>query len=275
MKLFNVGKAFAAQHQNERESEKIQKEADGYNLASDGGFMTVLKSALFLLFGYYNARLFISTVPGWEGWLTATFALAGEATAFYCLFNYTRSAGAHKTALGVFGVLLTLFSVTHATLSFFKMEQGRLSGRIHFYAEFVAFPVLFGLLLLASIIIPLCHWRKRVAQEQAAAQVEIQSDRARLVAESAALKNQAALERERLEHLRERIKLGNEYTVELKSFARMKQSERAALAEVSDPEVRKEIANALGLNLAEKPAKQSVVWQGMTKVDSAGKPLGN
>jgi hypothetical protein len=270
MKLFNVGKAFAAQHQNERESEKIQKEADGYKLASDGGFMTVLKSALFLLFGYYNARLFISTVPGWEGWLTAIFALGGEATAFYCLFNYTRSAGAHKTALGVFGVMLTVFSVTHATISFFKMEQGRLSSRIHFYAEFVAFPVLFGLLLIASIVIPLCHWRKRVAQEQAAAQVEIQSDRARLVAESAALKNQSALERERLAHLRERIKIGNEYTVELKSFAQMKQSERAALAEVSDPEVRKEIANALGLKIEEKPKPQNVIWRGNSKVDELG-----
>lgn len=270
MKLFNVGKAFAAQHQNERESEKIQKEADGYKLAPDGGYMTALKSALFILFGYYNARLFISTVPGWEGYMTAGFALAGEATAFYCLFNFRRSAGAHKRALIVFGVLLTLFSVTHATLSFFKMEQGRLSTRIHFYAEFVAFPVLFGLLLLTAIITPLCHWRTRVAAEQAAAQEEIQSNRARLVAQSAALKDEALLERQRLDHLRERIRIGNEYSQELKSFARMKESERAALNEIADPEVRKEIANALGLRIEEKPTKQTVIWRGSQKVDELG-----
>jgi hypothetical protein len=254
MKIFSVGKAFSRQDEQARESEKLRHEAEGYKLASDGGFMTVLKSALFVLFGYYNARLFLVTVPEWEGYLTAAFALLGEATALWCLHNYVRSAGAHKAALGVFGAVLTIFSVTHATISFFRLEQqAQFSGALQFYCERVAFPLLFGLLLLAAIVIPLCHWRKRIAQEQAATQVEIESGRARLVGNAAALKNEALLEHERLEHLRERIRLGNEYVSELESYAALKQREYDALNRISNSDVRKELANALGIKLDEKP----------------------
>ena len=241
MKIFNVGKAFSRQQEQERESEKLKSEAEGYELASDGGYWTGLKVALFVLFGYYNARLFLVTVPGWEGYLTAAFALLGEATAFWCLHNFTRSAGAHKAALGTFGALLTIFSVTHATISFFRMEShAGFSAPLRFYCERVAFPLLFGLLLLAAIVIPLCHWRKRIAQEQAATQVDIASSRARLVGSAAALKNEALLEHERLEHLRERIRLGNEYVSELEAFAAMKAREHDALNRIGNPEVRKE-----------------------------------
>ncbi len=275
LKIFNVGKAFARQHEHERESDQLKNEAEQYDLASDGGYLTVLKSALFILFAYYNARLFIVTVYGWEGYLTALFALLGEATAFYCLFNFTRSAGAHKTALGVFGAVLTCFSVTHATISFFRMEHNAaFSGPLRVYCERVAFPLLFGLLLLAAVSIPLCHWRKRIAQEQAAAQVAIATNRARLVSNAAALRDEAALERERLEHLRERIRLGNDYVSELEAFAQMKQREHDALTRISNPEVRQEIANALGLKLAERVSSRAQPVSVRQDYDADGKGNG-
>ncbi len=65
LKIFNAGKAFTRQQERDQESEHLKHEAEQYDLASDGGYLTVLKSALFLLFAYYNARLFIVTVPGW------------------------------------------------------------------------------------------------------------------------------------------------------------------------------------------------------------------
>ena len=274
MKIFNVGKAFSRQQEQDEKSDALHTEAEGYELASDGGFIELLKGALFLLFAYYNVRLFVVTVHGWEGYLTALFALLGEATAYYCLRNYTRSAGAHKTALGVFAGILTAFSVSHATISFFRMEQGRLAGRIQFYAEFVAFPLLFGLLLLAAVIIPLCHWRKRVAQQQAKAKVEIATNRAKLVMASARLKDKNELEHERLNHFNEQIRMGNEYVDALAKFAEMKEREHAALAKITNPEVRKEIANALGVKLdapavapvAPSQTKPVQVWRGNQKV---------
>ena len=248
MKLFTVAKGFNREEEHSRESEQLKNEADGFKLASDGGYIVALKYALFALFGYYNARLFITTVPGWEGYLTATFALAGEATALYCFNNYTRSAGNHKKALGAFALLLFAFSFTHASISFFKMEHGSLSEPIQFYCERVAFPVLFGLLLLAAIIIPLTHWRAGVAAEQAKAKAKIEKDRASLVAESANIRSEATLERQRLNGLEEKIQIGKDYVVRLKSFAAMKNEEREVLNSIEDPELRKQLASAFDIS---------------------------
>ncbi len=276
MNFFNIGRRFHEAMNQQRAGEAIRQEAAGFKLASAGGYMKGLKYALFCLFGYYNARLFIVTVPGWEGYLTAVFALAGEATALYCITNFLRSSGQHQIALGVFGALLTLFSVTHATISWFRLEShAALSGGIQFYCERVAFPLLFGLLLLAAITIPLLHWSRKVASEQAKAQVDIQTGRARLVAETANLHAESELERERLAHLEEKIKLGHEYAQKLEAFAVMKNREREALARIADPELRKQIAAEFGITdnqpaaqPSAQPASQPTrqVWRGGVNV---------
>jgi len=268
LKLFEVGKMLGRENQHAEESESLKNEANSFQLATDGGYIKVLKYLLFILFGYYNARLFIVTVPGWEGYFTAVFALTGEATALYCFNNYTRSTGKHQKALGVFAILLMLFSVTHATISFFRMEaHAGYSGPIRVYCERVAFPLLFSLLLLAAIIIPLLHWRRKIAEKQAQAQVKIASGRAELVAEAATMRDQTQLERERLESFEERIKLGNEYVAKLRAFGRMKKDEAEALLDIPLP-LRSQIAEALGIELDAQQNEQTqskkpvVRWQG-------------
>lgn len=258
MQLFKISEGYDRAERQAKQSEALRKEGDSFELATDGGYIKALKYALFVLFGYYNARLFIVTVPGWEGYLTAFFALAGEATALYCWANFNRSSGHHKTALFVFGLLLTVFSVTHATISWFRLEShSELSAPIQYYCETVAFPLLFGLLLLAAIVIPLMHWRRKVADEQAKAKVEIESKRARLVAESAALRNEVELERERLQSMEERTKLGNEFVERLRQFVKMKASESDVLASITDPVLRRQVETAFGLEAATaKDSKQ-------------------
>jgi hypothetical protein len=267
MKLFSIGKAFSRERDREKQADAIQREADDYDLATDGGYLLGLKYLLFALFGYYNAKLFVITVGGLEGYGTALCALAGEGTALYCLNNFTRSAGAHKAALGFFGALLTIFSVVHATLSFFRIhEMAGYSGWIETYARRVAFPLLFSMLMLAAIIIPLLHWRKKIAAEQARAQVQIASDRARVAVQSAAMRNEALLESERLAHFEEELRIEGEYVSKLEQFAALKQREMEAINRIGDPELRRQIALALGRS--EKPTDQSeqpkprVVWQG-------------
>jgi len=272
-----ISKMLKREKEKEQSADSLKTEAQSFDLASNGGYIKVLKYALFVLFGYYNARLFIVTVSGWEGYLTATFALLGEATALYCFNNYVKSTGNHKRALGVFAVLLMLFSTTHATISFFKMERGNLSGQINFYCERVAFPLLFTLLLLAAIIIPLLHWQTKVAEAQALSSVEIAESRAKLVAESAKMKDESELERQRLEHWEEEIKLGNEYVGKLKRFAAMKRSEHEALLELPEP-MRSKVASEMGVDLnapeAEQPthSKPVVTWRGGQIVE---RPRGN
>jgi len=272
MNLFSIGKRFAQADEHKRDAAELKQEAESFNLAGDGGYIKWLKYSLFCLFGYYNARLFIVTVPGWEGYMTAVFALAGEATALYCINNYNRSSGKHQAALGVFGLLLTLFSVTHATISWFRMENhARLSSGIRFYCETVAFPLLFGLLLAAAIVIPFLHWRKKIATAQAKAAVEVASARAQLAANSAILKAEATMERERLESIEEKIQIGNEYVSKLQALAKMKEREREALNAISDPELRKQLASEFGITLDEpKPVAESkpvVRWQGGRVID--------
>lgn len=259
MQMFTVAKGFNKAEENARESEQLKTEADSFQIAGNGGYIVALKYALFVLFGFYNVRLFITTVLGWEGYLTAAFALAGEATALYCFNNYTKSTGKHKTALGVFALLLFAFSFTHASISFFKMEHGNMSGPILFYCERVAFPLLFGLLLLAAVIIPLMHWRADVAAEQAAQKARIEKERAKLVGDSASLRNEAAFERERLNAVEERIQIGNQYLTKLKAIAAMKREEKKTLTEIDDPELQRQLAVAFGLpDFADTPvlAKQ-------------------
>lgn len=277
MNFFGIGKMLSRQHEQEKASENLKTEASGFDLATDGGYIKVLKYLLFLLFAFYNARLFLTTVPGWERYITALFALLGECTALYCFNNYTRSTGKHKAALGVFAVLLFAFAFTHASISFFRMERGDYSGPIRFYCEHIAFPLLFGLLLLAAIVIPLMHWRTRIAEEQAKSQVTIASSRAKLVADAATLRDESELERARLTHFEERIKLGNEYVDKLKGFARMKKSEREALMEIPEP-LRSQIAAELGIDLGEEPSEfnqshlpgKTPTWPGEQKAGSRG-----
>ncbi len=258
MKLFGIGQAFASERQQQRQSADLRNEAEEFELASDGGYLLLLKGVLFALFGYYNARLFIVTIGSWEGYMTAFCALAGEGTALYCINNYTRSAGAHRAGLGLFGVLLTLFSITHASISFFRMESGATSDRVRFYCENVAFPLLFSLLLLAAVAIPLLHWRKKIATEQAKAQVKIASSRAHLLAESSRMRGENLLERERLDQLEEQIKMENEYIGKLEQFARLKEREKGVIESIADPAVREQIATSMGMNTGQPPPQRRV-----------------
>src|SRR5262249_46475015 len=130
---------------------------------------------------------------------------------------------------------------------FFRIDRHSIaSAPVQFYCQRVAFPLLFGLLLLVAIIIPLTHWRKKVAAERAQAQTEIETGRARLLAESANLRNEAALERERLKFLEEQLLIEGEYVSKIEQFARLKERETEAIDSISDPAIRDQVATMLG-----------------------------
>jgi len=275
MGLFNIGKLFSRDRDRQREVEKQQRDAENFKLAPQGGFISVLKYALFCFFGYYNARLFITTVPGWEGWLTALFALAGEGTALYCLRHFTHSTGRHKIALGVAGLSFTAFSVVHTVFSFFKLEQNQLtSDAVQFYCENVAFPLLFTMLIVAAIALPLLHWRARIATQQAKAQTEIAESRARMLAETARMRDETELENARLDQLEERLKIETAYANKLESFVQLKARQAQLLASVTDPQLRAMLAAELGMDDegATGASGQSSSTQPRRLVMDAGQP---
>lgn len=273
MGLFNVGKLFSKDHDRQREIEAQQHEAESFQLAPQGGFISVVKYALFAFFGYLNARLFITTVPGWEGWLTAAFALAGEGTALYCLRNFTRSTGLHKITLGVAGIAFTLFSFVHAVFSFFKLEQNALTSEsVQFYCENVAFPLLFSMLTFAAITLPLLHWRARVASAQAKSQTAIDESRARMLAETARMRDETALEHARLDQLEERLKIETAYTSKLDNLVSLKERQAQTLARIKDPQLRALIAAELGLTDGVEVQQPATGAQPYSPVLNAGQP---
>src|SRR5262249_56015150 len=189
MKIFDFGHNLWKNGKNDEQGSKREKDAEKFGLAAQGGFVSIVKHAIFILLGYLNVRLFVTTVHGWEGVAIGAFGLGGEGMALYCLRNFTRSTGWHKAGLGFFAFTFTAFSLVYGVFSFFKLERNASTApAVKYYCENVAFPLLFSLLALSAIVLPLLQWRARVAARQAEAQTEVEERRADLVAEATALK---------------------------------------------------------------------------------------
>lgn len=271
MRLFSLGRMFDDEHRKRQQAQAAEKRAYGLNLVGSGGYLLLLKYLLFALFGYYNARLFITTVPGIEGWGTALCALAGEATALYCLNNCTKSAGGHQKALFVFGGWFTIFSAFHATASFFGIDKhDQFGAGIDFYAKRVAFPLLFGTLTAAAIIIPLLHWEKKIAAARAKSMVEIAASAGELEAEKAKLRNETELENARLEFIDQRIRTEQDYLRKLEQVVKVKNQQAAILDEIDDPAFREQVALTLGLTPDNTPKWLNPPSSGNS--GSSGKP---
>ncbi|OQB32235.1 MAG: hypothetical protein BWY07_01994 [Candidatus Hydrogenedentes bacterium ADurb.Bin170] len=257
--LFEFGKAIMRGQRQERAAADLKAEAANMKLPSDAGYLLFLKYCLFVLFGYYNARLFIVIRPGFEGLFTAFFALAGEATALYCINTFPRTVGAHKWSVGIFGALLTAFSVTHATISFFNLDQHAAASHfITLYCEKIAFPLLFSLLLAAAVVIPLTHWRKKALAARAKAITEIEISKAEVLTETAALQAAALTEQARLDYLTQALAIEAEYVDKVEQYAQLKMRESKALEGISDPKIREEIARLLGRSSIQPAEKAQI-----------------
>src|SRR5262245_36213091 len=92
--------------------EQQNREIRNYTLVGDGGFLSWVKVVVALLLAMWNGHLFIATIPGNMGFLTAFVAIHLEGMAFYSVHNYPRSVEKHKKALGVFAIILGSFSLT-------------------------------------------------------------------------------------------------------------------------------------------------------------------
>lgn len=249
-----IGKALSDRLKRQREAKKLETEQAEFKLAPRDGLLYVVKIAVLILLGVYNAKLFLATVPGWLGYATAIVALSNEAVAFWCVQNYPRSTGKHKTALLVFACLLGGFSIIHASISYFGLaSHAGLSGGIQFYAERVAFPLLMVLLSAAAVIIPLLHWQSRVAAKRAESDIQIAEERADVATEMASLQNQNVLELARLNFIKEQNKLRSEFVDELEITAGTVSRQQQALNRITDPDVRRQVAAMFDLKAGSSP----------------------
>jgi hypothetical protein len=104
--LFEFGRAIENGAKTEQSAAEMRAEVERFDLAGTGGFLSAVKYLVFAILASLNFHLFYTHVPGIWGVGLGCVALLFEACAVYFWNKQNRSAGAHKTALQGFAVLL-------------------------------------------------------------------------------------------------------------------------------------------------------------------------
>lgn len=247
MSLFNFGQAMD-DSKAKSQSEQIQKEADGFNLAGTGGFLSVVKYLVFAILASLNFHLFYTHAPGVWGVLIGCVALMFEACAIYFWNKQNQSAGAHQLALQGFAIAFTVLSFVHGTAALYQLAGvgPDITEIVEIYSRYVAFPLLFGLMVFAVCTLHYVHWSTKISNARAKALLEMERRRAELLTETMALESEAMVENQRLDHFKRKVILEEEYVRAVEDFAKVKQRGLQVINAITDPDVRSELLNAIG-----------------------------
>lgn len=251
--IFGIGKNLSQQGQAQQEAEARQKELENVDLVGTGGFLNIVKYAVFIVLAALNFRLFVTVVhgtPGRNAWGIAIgiTAILFECFAIYGWNNQRRSAGKHHKALVLIAYTFTFVSFIHASASFYELigMGPSLGYPLYFYSHYIAFPLLFTLMVAAVCVLHHTHWSKEVAQEQANVQTEMAKDRAKLLVQTATLHNKAELNRAHLAHYEEEMKTEAQFLEFLRRVVTMEREKEALLSQIADPATRRRMAELLG-----------------------------
>ena len=256
MKLLNIAQYFSKEDDRKQQNADLQQEAANFDLAGNGGFLTFAKYAIYSLLGALNFRLFFVAVGNLWGAAIGLTAIMSEAFAIYCWNNQSKSSGSHRLALQVFSVAFTFVSVVHGAASLYEMLQlgPSIKGAIFWYSHAVAFPLIFGLMIVALFVLGFTHWSARVAKERAKAQVDIAASRAELLTKTANLAHESQLAHAELDHFKEKLSVEHEMTAMLEDVAALESRKQRAIAGIADPDVRDRLQRLLGV--IQSPAPQ-------------------
>lgn len=239
------------------EKNKLENEAKNFKLPGEAG-PQIVKYAVFIGLAFLNFRLFSELVPGPRGIATGVVAIVSEYLALYSFHNFSRSAGAFRVVLGLSGVALAAFSITHGAFSFFDMVGvAELGPTIHWYSRMVAFPLLAALVAVSSIAMGLTHPVNLVRLKQAFAHTQIATGRAQAASELELMKAQAVIEQAKLDNQKERIRRESEYLESLGSLIAVEQKKRDMVAAIPDPELREALARELGIEVPKSATSPS------------------
>lgn len=260
--VLNIAKSFSKQDEIQKKEDARQEEAQSFNLASNGGYLTFVKYALFSLLGLLNFRLFYSAIGGLWGIAVGVTAIMAEGFAIYCWNQQHKSAGKHRVALQFFSVAFTVVSLAHGAASLYELINARfdlgpsIQHYVFWYSHVVAFPLVFGLMILALFVLGFTHWQAKVAKAQAASAVEIAKDRADLLRRTSELKNETELAQAELAHYREKLAVDREFTALLKEVVEVENDKQATINSIPDSSVRDRIARMLGTSTPQPAVAQ-------------------
>jgi hypothetical protein len=248
--LLNIGRRLNQQTEAQREADGRRQEVENFNLAKLDTFLSVVKYVVFGLLAILNFRLFWHALPAPFGGIVGAAAVLSECLAVYCWNNQYRAAGLYRKALVSFAVIITLVSFVHAAASFYDLAglSDVLGRPLFIYSKFVAFPLLFTLMTVAVCTLYATHWSSGVAKQQAAAQEEIQTDRAHMLTRTARLGHQSEQSRAEMEFYRRQIEIEREQLGLLEAAVALEQRKQAALDGITDPRVKKRILDLLSID---------------------------
>jgi hypothetical protein len=117
---------------------------------------------------------------------------------------------------------------------------------VEIYSRYIAFPLLFGLMVFAVCTLHYVHWSTEISNARAKALLEMEQRRADLMTQTMALESEAMVENQRLDHFKRKVILEEEYVRAVEEFAKVKQRGLQVINAITDPDVRSELLNAMG-----------------------------
>ena len=243
MSLFNFGRALSAD-KNKSELPQTQD----FDLAGTGGFLSVVKYLVFAILASLNFHLFYTHAPGIWGVLIGCVALMFEACAIYFWNKQNKSAGSHQVALQSFAISFTVLSFVHGTAALYQLAGvgPDITSVVEVYSRYIAFPLLFGLMVFSVCTLHFFHWSTHISNARAKAMLEMERRRADLMTQTMALESEAMVENQRLDHFKRKVILEEEYVRAVEEFAKVKQRGLQVIIAITDPDVRSELLNAMG-----------------------------
>lgn len=265
MEILKLGKVFSNANDAETRQSEMLDQANNYQLASNGGYLTIVKYAIYAMLAILNFRLFNSAIPGGWGAFVGLIAIMMEGFAIWCWNNQSKSAGNHRKALIGFCIAFTVASVAHAAASVYELVNGTvplgpsISHYVFWYSHVVAFPLIFGLQIFALFVIGFTHYQARIAKERAESQVEIEKGQAQLHTRTAKLKQESDLAEQEVLFHRKTLQAKSAMTGLLADTVKEEGRQIEVLRSVEDPLIRRRLAEMFGFpDLADAPvmAKQ-------------------
>jgi hypothetical protein len=260
MSLFNFGRAMDTDSRSGKRAEELRAEAQGFDLAQTGGFLSVVKYLVFAVLACLNFHLFYTHVPGGWGIALGSVALLFEACTIYFWNKQNKSAGAHKQALQGFAVLFTAISFTHGCAALYQIGGvgPSMENAIFNYSKYVAFPLLFGLMVLAVCVLHYLHWSTRISESRAETLLRAEQGRAELITAALDFEHQAEIERSRLAFFEESLIQEEKYVQAVERFAAVKARGRRVIDGITDTDVRQELLNSMGMTATPQVAQRRI-----------------
>lgn len=261
MEILKLGKVFSNADDAESRQSAMLDDANNYQLASNGGYLTVVKYAIYVMLAVLNFRLFNSAIPGGWGAFVGLIAIMMEGFAIWCWNNQSKSAGNHRKALIGFCIAFTVVSVAHAAASVYELVNGTvtlgpsISRYVFWYSHVVAFPLIFGLQIFALFVIGFTHYQSKISKERANSQVEIEKGQAELCTKTAKLKQESELAEQNVLFHQKALKAKSAMTSLLADTVKEEGRQMEVLRNVEDPLIRRKLAEMFGFpDLADAPA---------------------